>query len=527
MLTLRNLAFLLLALVSISYIFIGSETFSILYFLFRSLMRVITSYFLCIIVALPVALIVTHSNIGKKFLFPMVDIGQSLPILTFMPFALLIVINYFPFGEINVEIVSVFLLMTSMLWAIIYAFVEGIARIEKDVIDLASLYSMKGFAYIKHIILPSSAQALVSASITSVGGGWYFVIAAEYLSFGTQTFVLPGIGSYMLKVISETRYLELGVALLFFITLVTIIQTQIWDRILNGLNRLNKRKDEFFDLIIEANSHFLSLSERIILISGLSGILDKCLKPAYAKAIERITPIYVPIAIALILGIFLHLGFYNAKTLLNASFLTFLRITAAYLLSLFWTTALAIYLIERRDLIDKLTPIFNILQSVPAVSIFPVVALITINIFGEIGLELAAILLLMTGMQWYLIFNMLRAVKGMPQEYEDVGRLFAKKTFHRINHIYLPFLAGPALFASIEAVGGGWNATIVSEYIFYQDKPHYVMGLGSLLNLLAVEGNIYGVVAVTLAIVLLVTSSNVFIWQTLINKLRRAKEEHR
>ncbi|MEM4367225.1 MAG: ABC transporter permease subunit [Candidatus Anstonellales archaeon] len=524
MLSLRKLALLFLIFIGISHILIGSETDSILYFLFRSFVRISLAYFFCVIVALPVALLITHSKRAKKFLFPIIDIGQSLPILTFMPFAFLIVINYFPFGEINVEIVSIFLLMTSMLWAIIYAFVEGINKIGKDIIDVASLYSLKGFSYIKHIVLPSSAQALVSASITSVGGGWYFVIAAEYLSFGTQTFVLPGIGSYMLQAISEMKYLEMGIALFFFIALVTIIQTQVWNRLLNGLN---KRTDDIFELIVDMSSYFLAICERIIMLSGASNFLDKHLKPAHVKAIERITPAYLPISLFILLGIFLYLGFYDAHTLLTASFLTSLRIFAAYLISIFWTTAAALYLIEKRHLIDKLTPIFNVLQSVPAVSIFPLVALITINIFGDIGLELAAIILLMTGMQWYLIFNMLRAVSSIPQEYDDVGRLFAQKTLDRINHVYLPYLAGPALFASIEAIGGGWNATIVSEYIFYDGQPHYVLGLGSLLNLLALKGDVYGIIAVTLAMVLLVTFSNVFIWQTLINKLRRAKEENK
>ena len=57
----------------------------------------------------------------------------------------------------------------------------------------------------------------------------------------------------------------------------------------------------------------------------------------------------------------------------------------------------------------------------PATALFPVVLLFMIRIPG--GLNLAAILLMLMGTQWYLLFNVIAGASAIPQDLRDTTDL--------------------------------------------------------------------------------------------------------
>src|SRR5947199_5542492 len=96
--------------------------------------------------------------------------------------------------------------------------------------------------------------------------------------------------------------------------------------------------------------------------------------------------------------------------------------------------------------------------------------------------QLAAILIALFSMQWYLLFNLIAGVRSIPDDLKEAARSFGLRGRAYWKRLLLPAIAPSLLTGSITAWGAGWNALIVSEYIQYAHQFYEVPGLGSLLN---------------------------------------------
>ena len=78
----------------------------------------------------------------------------------------------------------------------------------------------------------------------------------------------------------------------------------------------------------------------------------------------------------------------------------------------------------------------------PATALFPVIVVFVIEVTG--GMNLASILLILTGMQWYLLFNLLAGVNQIPEDLKEAARAFGLEP---MRHLAQARPAGPAAFA--------------------------------------------------------------------------------
>ncbi len=70
----------------------------------------------------------------------------------------------------------------------------------------------------------------------------------------------------------------------------------------------------------------------------------------------------------------------------------------------------------------SIAPIAEIVGSLPATALFPLIVVFVIKVTG--GMNLASILLILTGMQWYLMFNLLAGVNQVPEDLKEAARAF-------------------------------------------------------------------------------------------------------
>src|SRR5207244_5316063 len=80
-------------------------------------------------------------------------------------------------------------------------------------------------------------------------------------------------------------------------------------------------------------------------------------------------------------------------------------------------------------------------------------------------LNLASLLLILTGMQLYLLFNIVSAVNGVPNDILEATAAYRVRGRRFVKEILIPASFPAILIGSIQAWGGGWNALIVSESI--------------------------------------------------------------
>lgn len=124
-------------------------------------------------------------------------------------------------------------------------------------------------------------------------------------------------------------------------------------------------------------------------------------------------------------------------------------------------------------------PVMEVAASIPAIALFPAMVVIFIR-YGS--LDIAAIILILLGMQWYLLFNMIAGVKSIPKDVDSVASSFGIKGKLYWKKVLLPALFPSFITGSITAWGGGWNTLIVAEYIVFKGQEYHLFGIGYLLD---------------------------------------------
>src|SRR5208283_1070591 len=170
-------------------------------------------------------------------------------------------------------------------------------------------------------------------------------------------------------------------------------------------------------------------------------------------------------------------------------------------------------------------PIVEVVASFPATALFPVIIFELVPYISEEG---AAILMLMTGMIWYLFFNLLSGIRSIPPDLEEAARSFGLKGRKYLRRVLVPGVFTALITGSITAFGGGWNTLIVAEYLKVGSGPSLsVLGVGQLIDIGYAEhasGGYPLMVSALFALIATVITINELIWKPL---YRRAVERYR
>jgi NitT/TauT family transport system permease protein len=146
--------------------------------------------------------------------------------------------------------------------------------------------------------------------------------------------------------------------------------------------------------------------------------------------------------------------------------------------------------------------------------LFPIVILLFEKI--GVGLGLGAVALMVLSGQWYILFNVISAVAGIPEQLKDATTSFRLPRVARWRTLYLP-AAFPALVTGwVTAAGGAWNGSIVAEYIEAGGTLRLTRGLGSLISEATAHAN-FPLLAGGIALMsLIVVGWNRMVWRTLL-----------
>lgn len=129
-----------------------------------------------------------------------------------------------------------------------------------------------------------------------------------------------------------------------------------------------------------------------------------------------------------------------------ALLLSYLRLISAYLITLAWTIPVAIK-IANSPHFSRIMPVFQTVAAIPATAFFPFVAALVPLIPG--GLEFPSILLLLTGMQWYVLFNLIGGVRSISSDIEEVSKAFRVTKGQYIKRVLFPSIYPSLITGSI------------------------------------------------------------------------------
>jgi NitT/TauT family transport system permease protein len=192
---------------------------------------------------------------------------------------------------------------------------------------------------------------------------------------------------------------------------------------------------------------------------------------------------------------------------------TMLRVFTSLAIAMLWTIPVGYAIGSNPKTASWLQPIVQVVASLPATALFPVLVAALAALYG--GLNLAAVLLMLMGTQWYLLFNVIAGAAAIPQDLKYTTALLGIKGWERWRTLILPALFPFIITGSITASGGAWNASIVAEYIQFGGKTLSVTGIGAVIASATSNGDYPLLLASTLSMILTVVLINRLLWRRL------------
>ncbi|MGH7905692.1 MAG: ABC transporter permease subunit, partial [Candidatus Binataceae bacterium] len=402
-------------------------------------------------------------------------------------------------------------------------------------------FGASGWLRFRKLSLPACVPKLVYNSILSWVAGWYFLIACEIITVGPNRYRLPGLGSYLMEAADKGRSGEIVAGLLVLLAIIVAMDFLIWQPLSLWSEKFRYEfaasspqmkvliSSGAFGRTIVRTARLLWAPLAIIIstIAAAAPPLNLPERPGLKRAL-RIAAFAILIALAgfilfaIIDGIIALVRTLarpwpaNARLIPAATGASILRMIIAYGLSLLWIMPCALYASDNPWFGRKLASAAEIIGSIPATALFPLIVLFVIEVTG--GMNLASILLIITGMQWYLLFNLLAGVSQVPEDLKEATRAFGLSRYRTWRKLVIPSLMPSLITGSITAWGGGWNALILSEYFVYHDHTYSVLGLGALLDAATYQtGNGAMILLSLLSMVLVVIVLNRLLWRRLYN----------
>src|SRR6202158_5064059 len=193
-----------------------------------SLVRIAIAYILSLLFALGYGLAAAKSERAARILLPLLDILQSIPVLSFLPGVMLAMVALFPRRQLGLELGSILLIFTGQAWNIAFSFYASLKAIPRELDEAARLYRFSPWQRFVELELPYGAIGLVWNSMMSVAGGWVFLMACEMFVLGSRDFRLPGLGSYLQIAASSGNMRDVLWGMAAMIAVIVLLDQFVW-----------------------------------------------------------------------------------------------------------------------------------------------------------------------------------------------------------------------------------------------------------------------------------------------------------
>ena len=434
---------------------------------------------------------------AEKLLIGGLDILQSVPILGFLTFTTVFFLHLFGTAG-GLEAASVFAVFTSQAWNMTFSFYHSLKTQPSDLDEAARLYRLTKWQRFWKLDVPSSMIGLIWNAMMSMGGGWFFLTAAEAITVSGHQYALPGMGSYMGAAIAEGSLSKVGIAVAVMVILVVGVNELFFQPMVTWSDKFRMERSES---AITPHSWVLDLLRKshlrqvcAVVFGPVGRALDRITRPfglaEYPQVESPVRRRASNVVFWGIVGVLLAWGALGAYTYLHRwvgygafadcgwlGLITFFRVAVVVIVStVIWVPIGATIGLNPR-LARVTQPIVQILASFPANLLFPFLIIIFLAI--HLPLNWGSILLMAVGAQWYILFNVIAGATAIPNDLREMSALFRLPQRQRWRQLILPAIFPAYVTGGITAAGGAWNASIVAEVVVWGTHHLYATGLGA------------------------------------------------
>jgi NitT/TauT family transport system permease protein len=499
-----------------------------------SLLRIGVAYALSLIFTLVYGYIAAYNARAEKFMVPLLDVLQSIPVLSFLPGVMLAMVALFPGRQLGVEMGAILLIFTGQVWNMAFSFYASLKSIPREMREAAKIYRFNWWQRFTEVELPYAAIGLVWNSMMSVAGGWFFLMACEMFVLGSRDFRLPGLGSYLQVAASagDTASILWGVGTM--IAIIVLLDQFVWRPVIAWAEKFKIEQVESTNVprswVLDMFQHSRALArlrkkairplrERLMMHfsrrhwSPVSSTEPNPLRIWTARVIGALALGAIAYAMVRVAMILVGLHGTDLRELGFGLGATFLRVTVALLIGAAWTIPAGVAIGLNPRLARIAQPLAQIAASVPATALFPIVLLLLIQVGG--GLGLGSIVLLLLGTQWYILFNVIAGAMAIPTDLKECCSTFGIWGWERWRKLILPGIFPYLVTGLVTASGGAWNASIVAEYFHFKGQIYTTTGLGAIISKATDSGDFHVLLAATILMAAAVVTVNRLLWRRL------------
>lgn len=502
-----------------------------------SLSRGFAAYILSLVFTLVYGSVAAHSRRAEKVMIPLLDIGQGIPVLGFLPGLVLGMVALFPHSNIGLELACILMIFTGQVWNMVFSFYGSLRSIPAELKEVSRLHRFGWMKKFGTVEVSSAAIGLVWNSMMSMAGGWFFLTVNEAFTLGDRDFRLPGVGSYMAVAIEKGDQRAMLWAIVAMATMIVAVDQLLWKPLVAWSQRF--RVEELASAE-KPRSWVLDLLRRSPLLRRAHELRERIARaeaerrqrapaPATARIDGRDPAARVRAGALLLLGIaaaggaawgvvrLVHLLASVSRAewgvLAAALGATFLRTAGALAFATAWTVPAGIVIGRSAKWSRRLQPVVQLVASFPAPMIFPLVTAALLAL--RVPFAVVASVLMLLGAQWYVLFNVLAGASAVPHDLEEAAETYGMRGADRWKRLFLPAVFPYLVTGLITAAGGAWNASIVAETLNYRGRTLQTFGLGSTITHATVTANFpllaAGVLTMSAALILL----NRAVWRPL------------
>jgi NitT/TauT family transport system permease protein len=469
---------------------------------------------------------------AASLLVPLLDILQSVPILSFLSVTIVWFLSLSPGLVLGAELACVFTIFTGQAWNMAFSFYQSLRTVPEELTEAGRMFGLSAWARFWRIEAPFAMPPLVWNMMMSMSGGWFFVTISEAISVGKTSIALPGIGSWIAVAIAQKNLTAILYAILAMLVVILIYDQLLFRPLVAWADRFRIGSEPSAEV---PQSWALTVYRRSRLLDVMTAPFEQMMRWSYhwqppsfgIRAATRETDsragTIVWYAIVTALGLYaawriydfgrVNLTWTDAATAVGLGFITLVRVLVLIAIASAIWTPIGIYVGLRPRLTAIVQPVAQFLAAFPANILFPLV--VSLIVIWDLNPDVWLSPLMVLGTQWYILFNVIAGASTMPQELRDAADSFGVRGWQWWRKVALPAVFPYYVTGAITASGGSWNASIVAEVASWGTRTLHAHGLGAFIADAVTRGDFRHVVLGTAVMSLFVVVVNRLFWRPL------------
>jgi len=502
----------------------------------RTVSRMGIALIISLLVTLCVAAWAAKSKWAGKILIPLIDIFQSVPVLSFLALAFTAFIRLFPNSMLGPECAAIFAIFCAQAWNMILGMYQSLISIPADLEEVSQVFQLSAWQRFWRLEVPFSLPSLLWNTMMSVSASWFFIVYAEAITFSQQTISLPGIGSYIALAIAEANLTAVVYAILAMFVVILIYDQLLFRPLITWSEKFKfdyapdeKFPQSWFINLVKQSSYLRFIG--FYLNRGMDSFINFSLlrfnearsnevnsKKRIGKKIGQFLGIML---IVLLIASLLYFGrlflpvftLSELKQVLLLGLATSCRVFSVIVISSLIWVPIGVYIGSKRNYVQNIQALIQFMASFPANLFYPLAVMLIMHF--HLNPQIWVTVLMILGTQWYIVFNVIAGSQAIPKELRYVANNFGVSGWQWWKRLALPAIFPYYITGAITAAGGAWNASIVAEFLSWGNTRLETTGLGAYIQASTNAGDFPKIALGTVVMCVFVLFFNTLIWRPL------------